>query len=65
MEPYIKNNVSDITYPERSYSSKNNFGIPKRHKNILLHSGYVRTYPAPFIYSYFLVKNLNTKKVRG
>ena len=48
MEPYIKDNVNDITYPERSYSSKNNFGIPKRHKNILLHSGYVRTFPRRF-----------------
>ena len=39
MELYINNNVNDITYPERSYSLRNNFGIPKRHKNILLHSG--------------------------
>ena len=38
MENYIKNNVNDITYPEWSFSMKNNFGIPK----LFLKSYYIR-----------------------
>ena len=38
MEYYIKNNISDITYPEWSFSTKYNFGIPK----LYLKSYYIR-----------------------